>query len=73
MDTESKVILIIGLFIGAFLLFCFVQFGVSASTDALCAQNGWRDSKVTWNFQRYCIREENEYEIIVPLYKIMDD
>ncbi len=36
-------------------------------TEAKCAELGWANSKVTWNLQSYCIREENEYEITTPL------
>lgn len=28
---------------------------------------GWRESSITWDLQAFCAREENEYEIVVPL------
>ena len=46
---------------------------VAAKTEAVCAQHGWRDYTVTWNFTQYCVREENEYEIIKPLHEIVEE
>ena len=41
-----------------------------AKTELACAQEGWRDYTVTWNLEQFCVREENEYEIIKPLGEI---
>lgn len=44
-----------------------------ASVEAQCYQHGWADYKVAWNFNSYCLREENEYEIIRPLADILEE
>jgi len=36
-----------------------------------CLMHGWKDAKVTWDLTAYCIREENEYEIVRPLSEVM--
>lgn len=40
-------------------------------TNQKCLELGWRDGEITWNFQAYCIREENEYEITKPLKELL--
>lgn len=42
-----------------------------ARAEKLCLEHGWKDSKVTWGLTAYCIREENEYEIVKPLKVIL--
>lgn len=39
-------------------------------TNQKCLELGWRDGETTWNFQTYCSREENEYEITKPLKEL---
>lgn len=41
--------------------------------DQRCLAAGWKASKVTWNFEAYCVREENEYEITTPLSQILEE
>lgn len=43
---------------------------VTINVDAECLRHGWKDSRVDWRFRSYCIREENEYEITVPLREL---
>ena len=38
-----------------------------AEVQRRCLVHGYPDSYVAWNFAAYCVREENEYEIVVPL------
>lgn len=52
-------------------LWCPVQFAASLRAEKLCLQHGWKDAKVTWDLTAYCVREENEYEIVKPLAVIM--
>jgi hypothetical protein len=61
-------LLIIGFVI--FFLFITIYIIVSADTAQKCLLLGWKSSAVTWNFQRYCSREENEFEITKPLEEI---
>ncbi len=49
--------------IGAFIV-------TDARTQANCLRQGWANHTVTWNLVGYCIREENEYEITVPLSEL---
>lgn len=44
-----------------------------AKTELACARHGWAGYKVTWNFESYCLREENEYEIVRPLIDILEE
>ena len=44
----------------------------SAKLEKKCLLYGWKDYSVTWDFQKYCIREENEYEIVKPLEEIIN-
>jgi hypothetical protein len=53
-----------------FLIVYFVHAGVSLLVQQRCLRQGYADSKVTWTFEGYCIREENEYEIVVPLREL---
>lgn len=50
-----------------------IVLAVSLRADKLCLEQGWANSKVTWDLTTYCIREENEYEIVKPLEAILQD
>ncbi len=45
----------------------------SLTTEQICLENGWKEGVITWNLQRYCSREENEYEITKPLKEIINN
>ncbi len=38
-----------------------------------CLEYGYANHSVTWNFKGYCIREENEYEIVKPLSELISN
>lgn len=40
-------------------------------TEAKCLKNGWKDYRVSIGLQKYCVREENEYEITKPLSEVL--
>lgn len=44
-----------------------------AVTEIYCLRAGWADSAVTVTLEPYCIREENEYEITKPLWKVLQE
>lgn len=48
-----------------------VVFGLKTFiTESTCLSYGWKDAKIDWRLKGYCIREENEYEIVKPLNEI---
>ena len=53
-----------------FLIYCIILAIVALDTDAKCLALGWKEAHITWDFKRYCSREENEYEITKPLEEI---
>lgn len=59
------VVVILAVFVGA--MYSAVIQGI---TEDLCAAKGWRDSKVTITFQRYCINRTDQTDIIKPLSEI---
>jgi len=65
-------------FIAVLLTICFIvwiglQVLLDFSTQATCLAYGWKDSRVTWNFKRYCVREEDEWEVVKPLSVILEE
>ena len=55
-----------------FILLLAAYMVVDVKVEADCLSHGWKDSKVDWKFEAYCIREENEYEIVKPLSEILE-
>lgn len=41
--------------------------------DAQCLEHGWKDARLDWRLRAYCIREENEYEIVRPLHEVLKE
>jgi len=70
MDILDKVMTIV-----LVILLCYgVVFLVDvASTEKNCLDAGWADHKVAYDLTSYCIREENEYEIVVPLKDLQNE
>lgn len=74
MDDRMDVLLII--FTGVVLLVCAYTISVAIvglSADSKCLANGWAGADVSWSFDRYCFRRENQTDIVVPLreaYKV---
>lgn len=60
----------LGVFVVTLLVYFTIFMAISAQTKRACLRAGWKDNEVTWNLERYCIREENEYEITKPLATI---
>lgn len=56
-----------------FFIYSLVFIVIYSTTEQLCLENGWKEGIITWNFQRYCGREENEYEIVKPLKEIIKE
>lgn len=71
MEKLGKIGAIIGII---FIIFLITYMGTllitSFKVEADCLKLGWRNSIVVWNFEQYCIREENEYEITKPLKEL---
>lgn len=40
---------------------------VAVGTESACLAAGYPTPHTAWTFERYCTREENEYEVTVPL------
>jgi len=55
------------------LLYTLVHCIATINVDAECLRHGWKDSRVDWRFRSYCIREENEYEIVAPLSEVIGE
>ena len=52
---------------------CMIAFAVKAVlTEKLCLENGYANSNLAIDFTGYCIREENEYEITIPLKELLN-
>ena len=49
----------------------FALVGSYMSVQAVCLENGWAKAELTWNLRGYCIREENETEITVPVEQVV--
>ena len=47
-------------------------FVVSIQVEKKCLDLGYANHKVTYTLEGYCIREENEYEITVPLRDLIE-
>lgn len=48
-----------------------VAYGVlMAYTNSKCLEYSYKEARVSYDFSLYCIREENEYEIVKPLREI---
>ena len=58
---------IVGILVVALFVWLFVGLGMAFSLERKCLIAGYPNSHLTWNFQGFCSREENEYEIVVPL------
>lgn len=59
--------------IAALIAFTLTYLIQAARADQQCAELGWRDYKIIWNLKAFCIREENEYEIIRPLKELLNE
>jgi len=59
------------LVIVAFFLIVVVSCTAEVKCSNACLRFGWRDSKMTYpDLGCYCVREENEYEIVKPLWEL---
>ena len=54
----------------AFVVWMAAFMMLSVTTEARCLEAGWAKASVTYNLRRFCIREENEYEITKPLWRV---
>ena len=71
MNTVDYVAVVVGLVLVTLFVFV-VGLGVrDAQVQRQCLLAGYANHSVTWNFEGFCIREENEYEITVPLQEIL--
>ena len=71
MDTETIFFILMAIIIGFIVGVIIVWFILDLTTQSKCLELGWASSEITWNFQAYCIREENEYEITKPLKELL--
>jgi len=50
-----------------FVVYLCVFAVVTVATEAKCLRAGYPTTHVAWSFEKYCTREENEYEVTVTL------
>ena len=67
---ESWYIVLIGVFLIVVLCGLLAMIPYLMYAEKECLSRGWKESSVTWDLTIYCIREENEYEIVRPLSEI---
>ena len=56
----------------------FIVYGLTfvvqdARVHLQCLDYGYANHSVAWNLRAYCIREENEYEIVKPLSELISN
>jgi hypothetical protein len=71
MDIVDVVMIVVILLFVAFVVVACIFTVHMVQTKKLCLENGWRNYSITWDLQKFCIREENEYEIVKPLSEIL--
>jgi hypothetical protein len=69
---KAAVIIIVGL-LAMFVIAMVVYLPIGLETNRQCLKYGWKTGEVTWDLRRYCIREENEYEVVKPLPEIIEE
>ena len=62
-DFEFILATIMFVGMGILVIVFLVWSAFTLSVEQQCLSHGWKEGRVTWNLERYCIREENEYEI----------
>ena len=69
-DMLGGVLAVLGVlfFVGMFGLII-----ISADTSQKCRAAGWGEASITWNLEKYCHREENEFEITKPLNEVLQE
>ena len=70
-EWDKIIGVIVGIVIVAIVALMAARFVVDSRVQKLCLQHGWANHGVTWDLQGFCIREENEYEIVKPLSEIL--
>ena len=55
-----------------FLAWALASIPVMMGAESLCLEAGYPRATVTWNWKTYCVREENEYEIVKPLRDVLE-
>jgi hypothetical protein len=71
MDNTEKVLwsIVIALCVYMLLLIGYIPFSLYA--DKACVENGYPESKVTWNLQMYCTRTIEQTEYVCPLDDVL--
>lgn len=46
---------------------------VSVRDTAICLEHGWALTRTTWKLESFCIREENEYEIVKSVIEVVNE
>lgn len=72
-DTSTILGWIALIFIALVIIWIVLFLVMTADVEAKCLKLGWADYAVAFNLKQYCIREENEYEITVPLSDVISD
>ena len=61
---------VIGIGMIVFFIFIIGACTVSALNAQTCLRAGYPNSQTTFFFEGFCAREENEYEIVVPISEL---
>lgn len=73
MNTENCVVTAILSGIAILIIFVIVIVVRDLNIQRQCLLAGYANHSTTWNLQGFCIREENEWEITVPLRDILNN
>lgn len=71
LDTGDIIARLLIIALASMLVYSIFYIIIDARVLKACLLHGWRDSMITWDFQGFCAREENEYEIVKPLSEIV--
>jgi len=70
--VKSLVVVVLAL-VASLLVYVVMIVGVAMHTEAICLQEGFRNVKVTWKFDRYCTTRLMGTDVVLPLSRILED
>jgi hypothetical protein len=56
-----------GVFVLVLLAACVAMIAVDLNTKRKCLSLGYRDSQLSWAFDRYCVARVDQTDLVVPL------
>lgn len=58
---------------GLFLVWLVVGLVISLGMEKQCFEHGFPNTRITWNYERYCVREVDETEYICKLEDVKSE